>query len=55
MDMNLGKLWEDSEGHVGLACCRPWGHKESDMTEWVNNNLTLIDSISWLYKAELFF
>ena len=19
----------------GLACCSPWGHKESDMTEWL--------------------
>ena len=22
----------DSEGQGGLACCRPWGLKESDMT-----------------------
>ena len=22
----------DSEGQGSLACCRPWGHKESDMT-----------------------
>ena len=21
-----------------LVCCSPWGHKESDTTEWVNNN-----------------
>ena len=21
----------DSEGHGSLACCSPWGHKESDM------------------------
>ena len=24
---------EDGEGQGGLACCSPWGHKESDMTE----------------------
>ena len=24
----------DKQG--GLVCCRPWGHKESDMTEWLN-------------------
>ena len=24
------------EGQGGLACCSPWGHKESDMTEWLN-------------------
>ena len=21
-----------------LVCCSPWGHKESDTTEWLNNN-----------------
>ena len=24
------------DGHVGLACCSPWGCKESDRTEWLN-------------------
>ena len=24
------------EGHGGLVCCNPWGHKESDMTEQLN-------------------
>ena len=28
----------DSEGQGSLACCSPWGHKESDTTEQVNNN-----------------
>ena len=28
----------DGEGQGGLACCSPWGHKESDTTEWLNNN-----------------
>ena len=26
----------DSEGQQSLACCSPWGHKESDTTEWLN-------------------
>ena len=30
----------DSEGLGSLACCSPWDHKESDMTEWLNNNNT---------------
>ena len=30
----------DGEGQGGLACCSPWGHKESDTTEWLNNNKT---------------
>ena len=28
----------DGEGEGSLACCSPWGHKESDMTERLNNN-----------------
>ena len=39
--------WQDShefeqalgvgDGQGGLACCHPWGHKESDTSEWLNN------------------
>ena len=28
----------DGEGHGSLACYSPWGHKESDTTEGLNNN-----------------
>ena len=28
----LGQTPEDSEGQGSLACCSPWGHKESDTT-----------------------
>ena len=28
----------DGEGQGSLACCGPWGYKESDMTEQLNNN-----------------
>ena len=28
----------DSEGWGSLACCSPWGHKEPDTTERLNNN-----------------
>ena len=24
------------DGQEGLACCSPWGHEESDRTEWLN-------------------
>ena len=37
MDMSLSKL-RDSEGQGSLACCSPWGCKESDMTERLNNH-----------------
>ena len=26
----------DGEGQGSLACCSPWGRKESDMTEQLN-------------------
>ena len=29
----------DGEGQGSLACCSPWGHKESDMTDSLSNNL----------------
>ena len=28
----------DGDGQGSLACCSPWGHKELDTTEWLNNN-----------------
>ena len=28
----------DGEGQGSLVCCRPWDHKESDMTEGLNNS-----------------
>ena len=48
--LNSGSLWWTG----GLACCNSWGHKESDMTEWLNwteliqNTFT---NTSWLVFA----
>ena len=28
----------DGEGQGSMACCSPWGHKELDMTQGLNNN-----------------
>ena len=33
MDMSLSKIREFHDGQGSLACCSPWGRKESDMTE----------------------
>ena len=41
VDMSLNKLWEIMKEHGSLACCSPWGHKELDMTEQLNNNKRL--------------
>ena len=35
----------DSEGQGSLACCSPWGCKELDMTEGLNNNINIQGSI----------
>ena len=46
----------DSEGQESLACCSPWGHKESDTTEQLNNNSEGIEarhSILWLISRGL--
>ena len=39
----------DSEGLWSLACCSLWGHRESDMTEWLNNNSLLCLKLTNLY------
>ena len=39
----------DSERQGSLVCCSPWGDKESDMTEWLNNNKCLSLLLSWNY------
>ena len=30
----------DSGGQMSLACCKPWGHKESDLTQQLNTTST---------------
>ena len=32
----------DNEGQGSLVCCSSWDHKESDMTERLNNNKIFI-------------
>ena len=43
----------DSEGQGSLVCCSPWHHKESDMTEWLNNKIPVIaiciSRVSWSF------
>ena len=36
----------DDEGQGSLACCSPWGHKESDTIERLNNNC-----LSWPHQT----
>ena len=32
----FGQALGVGDGQGGLACCSPWGHKESDITERLN-------------------
>ena len=47
----LGENSGDGEGQGSLACHRSWGHKESDMTGWLNNNniLCLLWIFAWIF------
>ena len=38
----------DGEGQRCLACCSPWGRKESDMTERLSNNNNLLLTYPYL-------
>ena len=42
----------NSEGQGSLACCSPWGHKESGITEQLNN-LNHHLSLSWLGVSQV--
>ena len=37
----------DGEGQGSLVCCSPWGHKESDVTEWLNSNTSKSLQTGW--------
>ena len=50
-DMHLSKLWELVMGREALACCSPWGHKESDTTERLN--WTELDQTGNLKKIKI--
>ena len=36
-ELEFEQTLEDSERQGSLACCSPWGHKQLDMTEQLND------------------
>ena len=47
----------DSEGQGSLACWSPWGHKESNLTEWLNYKPAMVRLVGLLlpykqYKSQ---
>ena len=43
-----------SEGQRSLACCSPWGHKESDRTERLNTTTATMDATTWIPQGSAF-
>ena len=37
------------DGQGSMACCSPWGHKESDMTEQLNNKMHIHKVCVYVY------
>ena len=37
----------DSKGQGSLACCSPWGHKELDTTQQLNENIASIKDFKY--------
>ena len=42
----------DTEGQGSLVCCCSWGHRESDMTELLNNNNFVLEKSTGFPKSE---
>ena len=49
----FGQTPEDGEGQGSLVCCSPWGCKESDMTERLNNSITTVNWFSLFFCKEI--
>ena len=41
------------EKQGNLACCSPWGHKESYVTEWLSNNNKFCYRLPWWLSCEI--
>ena len=49
----FGQTSGDCEGQGGLACCSPWGHKESDTTGRLNTTTTFKEGKTCLVNGRL--
>ena len=39
------------DGQGGLVCCSPWGHKESDKTERLNNKNLMLERMKLRHRV----
>ena len=42
----------DSEGQGILVFCNPWGHRESDITEQLNNNNKIYEYLRYVVTVK---
>ena len=49
-DQTLG----DSEGQGILVFCNPWGHRESDITEQLNNNNKIYEYLRYVVTVKFY-
>ena len=47
MDMSMSKLRELVMDREDMACCSPWGRKESDTTEWLSWTDAYLRQLLW--------
>ena len=45
MNMNMSKFWETVRGREAWYAALHGGHKELDMTKWLNDNMDFTDFI----------
>ena len=50
MEMSLKKILGDSGRQRNLACCSPWGHRQWDMTERLNNKCP---KVLWFEESQM--
>ena len=50
-ERELGQTLGDGEGQGGLACCSPWGRKESEATGQLNSKSQ--SNVIFVYKISL--
>ena len=53
IDMSLSRLWGVGDGQGSLACCSPWGLRESDMTEQLTELIVILSEIVYQHEWSL--
>ena len=55
MDMSFSKLQETVKDREAWPCCSPWGCKESDMTQRLNNSNSILHIMNEILNSKTFY